>query len=654
MCGITGFLNITNSTSAETLNHLTILMSSAIQHRGPDDSGIWIDPEGSIALGFRRLAILDISPTGHQPMQSADRRFVIIFNGEVYNYRELREELLGLGASFQGTSDTEVMLAAFSQWGVLKAVQRFNGMFVFAVWDCQERTLFLVRDRLGIKPLYYGWQGETLLFGSELKALRAHPAFQADIDRDALTLYLRHNYIPAPHSIYKGIYKLPPGCILTIRTERNLRESHPEPYWVAHNAVEQGLTDPFLGSEKEAIDTLNKLLLRSVGQRMIADVPLGAFLSGGIDSSMVVALMQAQSNRPVKTFTIGFHETGFDEARHALAVAKHLGTEHTELYVTPEEAQTVIPLLPSLYDEPFSDSSQIPTYLVSQLARREVTVALSGDGGDELFGGYKRYFTTAQIWNNIRWMPLKFRKILAGGIQNVSAKIQTDHTKTDGRALLSLRNLSNIRNKTHRLVQIINAPGPQSIYHDLVSHWKEPQQVVLNGNEPITPLTDPDEWAQAGNLIERMMYLDTITYLPGDILAKVDRASMGVSLEARAPYLDDHEVIEFAWRLPFNMKVRSGQGKWILRQVLNRYVPKKLIERPKMGFGVPIDSWLRGPLRGWAEELLDENRIRQEGFFDPSPIRKMLQEHLSGERNRQYYLWDILMFQAWLNETRSK
>ena len=645
MCGITGFFDTTHSLSSETQLNTVTRMSDSIRHRGPDDSGAWVDAESGIALGFRRLAILDLSPTGHQPMQSADERFAIVFNGEIYNFASLHDELLRLGHTFRGTSDTEIMLAAICQWGLRPAVQRFNGMFAFALWDKRERSLSLVRDRLGIKPLYYGWAGKTLLFGSELKTLRAHPDFHGEIDRDALTLFLRYSHIPAPYSIYRGVNKLPPACILTIRADQHPGDGHPEAYWSAREAVINGLAQPFAGSEIEAIDALESQLTRSIGLRMIADVPLGAFLSGGIDSSTIVALMQKQSSRPVKTFTIGFNETGFDEAQYAKAVSRHLGTDHTELYVTPETARAVIPRLPMLYDEPFADPSQIPTFLVSELARQHVTVSLSGDGGDELFGGYNRYFWTAQMWKTFGWAPVSLRKATARSLARISPLSWSK--------LLGASNLPNLGDKIHKIFEIMPAASPEAIYLDLVSRWKEPVELVIGASEPLTPLTDRSTWLKTPSLAERMMALDLVTYLPDDILVKVDRASMGTSLEARAPFLDDHETVEFAWKLPLNMKIRDGKGKWILRQVLYRHVPREMFDRPKMGFGVPIDSWLRGPLRPWTENLLDEKRLLREGYFNPAPIRQKWQEHLSGGRNWQYYLWNVLMFQAWLeNETR--
>ncbi len=642
MCGITGFYNLNASQKQDEIYNILHQMTYAIIHRGPDDSGHWCNAESGIALGFRRLAILDLSPTGHQPMQSANERYIIAFNGEIYNYETIRQELLKLGYLFKGTSDTEVMLAAISEWGLEAATRKFNGMFAFALWDKQTCTLSLVRDRLGIKPLYYGWLKDTFVFGSELKTFKAHPKFQQNIDRNALTLFLRHNYIPAPLSIYEGIFKLLPGHTLTILPGKKAASPKPKPYWSVRETVENGLAQPFSGTEIEAIEALDQLLTNSIGLRMIADVPLGAFLSGGIDSSTIVALMQKQSTRPVRTFTIGFHESGFNEAEHAQAVAKHIGTEHTELYVTSEEARAVIPRLPTLYDEPFADSSQIPTFLISQLARQHVTVSLSGDGGDELFGGYNRYFWGVNLWNWIGWVPLSCRRTMAQGLRILSPEQWSK--------LLKPTHYANPGDKIHKISEILHTPLGEALYLDLVSHWKNPAKIVINGNEPLTAVTDPSKWAKTTTFPDRMMSVDMLTYLPDDILVKVDRASMGTSLEARAPFLDDHEVVEFAWSLPLEMKIRAGQGKWILRQVLYKYVPKELIERPKMGFGVPIDSWLRGPLRQWAEDLLSEGRLRREGFFHPEPIREKWSEHLSGKRNWQYYLWDILMFQAWLDE----
>ncbi len=634
MCGITGFVDLSaRRMSTPELVPTVTRMAEAISHRGPDDQGVWADAEMCVALGFRRLAILDLSPTGHQPMLSADERYVIVYNGEVYNFEELREKLVSLGHPFRGTSDTEVMLAAIVQWGLEAAVRRFNGMFAIALWDRQQRVLHLIRDRLGVKPLYYGWCNGVFLFGSELTALRAHPVFEAEIDRDSLSLFLRHSYIPVPHSIFKNINKLPPGTILSMPINGGRQDGTLTTYWSAEEVVEQGTRDPFRGTAEEAVDELDGLLRESVRLRMIADVPLGAFLSGGIDSSCIVALMQAQSRLPVKTYTIGFHEGSYNEATYAKAIAAHLGTDHTELYITPETAMAVIPRLPAMYNEPFSDPSQIPTFLVSQLARQHVTVSLSGDGGDELFGGYTRYSRANLVRNLICGIPSPVRGAAGEFISRVS---------------FGRNQPFEINNKFYFLAEMLKSGQADGIYLRAMSHWAQPDAVVINGYEPLTLLRTPKSWPQIPDFIQRMMYLDLMTYLPDDVLVKLDRASMHVSLESRVPYLDDHRVVEFAWRLPLDLKVRDRMRKWILRQVLYRYVPKEMVERPKMGFGIPVAAWLRGELREWAESLLDENRLRQEGYFNPTPIRKKWTEHISGKYNWQYYLWDVLMFQAWL------
>lgn len=630
MCGITGFLDLTGHCELEKT---VVRMADALSYRGPDDAGIWVDARAGVALGHRRLSIIDLSSEGHQPMFSACGRYVIVFNGEIYNFRELRRELEHSGERFRGHSDTEVMLAAISRCGIEKALGQFNGMFAFALWDRQERRLHLVRDRLGEKPLYYGWMGKTFLFGSELKSLRAHPDFRGEIDRDALALYMRYNYIPAPYTIYKRIYKLPAGTLLVLNASGGNSPCSPIPYWSLRQIAVSGIRQPLTGTTDEILENLESLLLEAILLRMEADVPLGAFLSGGIDSSTVVALMQAQSKRPVKTFTIGFHEERYNEAKQAKAVADHLGTEHTELYVTPKEAMAVIPLLPTLYDEPFSDSSQIPTFLVSQLACRQVTVSLSGDGGDELFGGYPRYFVGRRLWGGLRWIPKGLREMAAAAM-----------TRTP---VLS----SFLGKKGERLAELLRVEQGEEMYRTIVSHTNSPASLVLGAMEPPTPLGDPAVWIESPDLMDRMMYLDMITYLPEDILTKVDRASMGVSLEARVPLLD-HRVVEFAWKVPISMKVRGGKGKWPLRQILSRYLPPKLFERPKMGFGVPLDCWLRGPLQEWGEMLLDEKRLRSEGFFNPGPIRRKWMDHLSGRRNESYFLWNVLIFQSWLEKNQ--
>ena len=652
MCGITGFLDLSRRTTAREFQITVSRMSDTLLNRGPDDTGLWYDAKAGVGLGHRRLSVIDLSSQGHQPMSSESGRYYIVYNGEVYNFNEIKKEIQSLGHAFRGHSDTEVLLATIEQWGLKKAVTCFIGMFAFALWDRRERILHLVRDRIGIKPLYYGRLGKAFVFASELKAFKVHPEFRGEIDRNALALMMRHNCIPAPHTIFQDIYKLLPGHILSLKIENISADHALTPYWTAKKVVENGITNPFSKNEIEAADYLDALLRDAVKKRMIADVPLGAFLSGGVDSSLVVALMQAQSIRPVKTFTIGFYEDDYNEAKDARKVAQHLGTEHTELYVTPKEAMEVIPKLPTLYDEPFSDSSQIPTFLVSQLTRKHVTVSLSGDGGDELFGGYNRHLWGRNIWQKFGWMPNGFKATIARGLTILSPRTWDVVFGKLVQILPEKIKQRNFGDKLHKLAEILAVESPEAIYHGLVSHWKNPSNLVIGATEPPTVLTDRSRWADLHEFSQRMMFLDLITYLPDDILAKVDRASMGVSLEARVPILD-HRVVEFAWSLPISMKIRNGQGKWILRQVLYKYVPKKLIERPKAGFGIPIDTWIRGPLRDWADSLLEKRRLREEGFFNPQPIRQKWKEHLSGKRNWQYCLWDVLMFQLWQESNKN-
>ena len=652
MCGFAGFLGGNQLRDADaTLRK----MAETILHRGPDAYGAWHNETAGIALSHRRLSILELSDAGAQPMTSACGRFVIAFNGEIYNHLQLRESLVRDGSqpNWRGHSDTETLLAGFSSWGLRETVERSIGMFAFAVWDQAERVLTLCRDRLGEKPLYYGWlnqgQRKTFLFGSELKVLKAHPDFDANINRDALCLMMRHNCIPAPHSIYQGVYKLPPGHLLTV----SLSKPDPvvEPYWSLAEVATEGVKDGFQGSDIDATNALENLLRSAVKQQMISDVPLGAFLSGGIDSSTIVALMQEQSSQPVKTFTIGFHEEGYNEAVHAKAVAQHLGTDHTEWYVRSQQALDVVPKLSTLYCEPFSDSSQIPTFLVAMLARKKVTVSLSGDAGDELFAGYNRYVMANRLWDRLARLPVGLRGLIAKGIQSVSPNTLNSLLRPAQGVLPSRFRMVGAGDKLHKAASVLSSRDLDELYLGLTSHWN-PAELVIRGTEPLTPLRGKALPLEGLDQIQRMMALDTITYLPDDILVKVDRAAMGVSLETRTPFLD-HRVVEFAWKLPQHMKLRDGMGKWILRQVLYKHVPKKLIERPKMGFGVPIDSWLRGPLRGWAESLLDEHRLRHEGFFHPAPIRQKWAEHLSGKHNWQHHLWDVLMFQSWLETQHS-
>lgn len=650
MCGFLGFLGGSVSQLGKG-NVLLEHMANVIAHRGPDDAGYWFDVDHRIGLGHRRLSIVDLSPAGHQPMFSVSRRYVIAFNGEIYNHMSLREQLGATGKSpiWRGHSDTETLLAGFDAWGIQGTVERAIGMFAFAVWDQENRVLTLGRDRIGEKPLYYGWQGQgddtTFLFGSELKALRAHPVFENNIDRCALVLQLRHNYIPAPYSIYQGIAKLPAGCLLSVSLQQ--RKPKVWSYWSGVQAAIDGVNNAFGGSTDQTVNELEALLKDAVRQQMMADVPLGAFLSGGVDSSTVVALMQAQSSRPVKTFSIGFHEERYNEAEHAKAVATHLGTDHTELYVTAEQAMTVIPRLPMLYDEPFSDSSQIPTFLVSQLAKQHVTVSLSGDAGDELFCGYGRYQMTTNLWRKLSAVPAPARVLLAKSITSIPTQSWNRMAGAVKGLLPEAARAVNIGDKLHKGAGVLANRSLDDLYLGLNSHWHDPASIVIGGHEPQTLLNDGVRSLGGLSNIQRLMALDMLTYLPDDILVKVDRAAMGVSLETRVPFLD-HRVVEFAWRLPQSMKLRDGQTKWALRQVLYRHVPRSLIERPKMGFAVPIADWLRGPLRDWGESLLDATRLRNEGFFQPTPVRKKWEEHISGKRNWQYHLWDILMFQSWL------
>lgn len=648
MCGIIGFWHFAQTHRSEELTAIAHSMATSLAYRGPDDSGTWINEESGIAIAHRRLSIVDLSPLGHQPMHSVGGRYVIVFNGEIYNFVELRQDLTELGHSFRGGSDTEVILASVLQWGIEAAVQRFRGMFAFALWDRAMNELYLVRDRVGEKPLYYGWIDQAFVFASELKALQRHPNWKGNIDRDALALFMRYNCIPAPYSIYRGIYKLLPGTILKLETASQYSE--PIPYWSAKSVVEFGMTNPIECSDADAIVKLDDLLRDAVRSQMVADVPLGAFLSGGVDSSTIVALMQAQSNRPIKTFSIGFHEIDYNEASYAEAVAEHLGTDHTQHYVTVNEAIAVIPKLPQLYDEPFADSSQIPTFLVSQLAKQKVTVSLSGDAGDELFGGYNRYVWGEKIRRKIAPLPKEIRQILAQVLTSQSPTTWNRHFEILGAILPSAYKVSLPGEKIHKLAQTLAMPDADSFYKSLVSHWKDPTALVLNSIEPIEPpisLGNTQLWSNRISFAEHMMYLDLVTYLPNDILTKVDRASMGVSLESRVPFLD-HRVIEFAWQLPLSLKIRQENNKWILRQVLYQYVPRQLIERPKMGFSVPIDQWLRSQLRDWAEDLLDKNCLDQGGFLNSSLIRQKWAEHLSGQHNWQYLLWNVLMFQSWL------
>ena len=591
-----------------------------------------------VTLLHRRLSIIDLSAAGHQPMMSADGRYVITFNGEIYNFQELRPELEARGVRFLGHSDTEVMVEAFAAYGVASTVERLVGMFTIGVWDRRERALTLVRDRLGIKPLYWAKFDKLFLFGSELKALRAHPGWSPRIDRAAVASFMRHSYVPAPHTIYQGVHKLEPGTLLTLPLNGEPRVTR---YWDARAVARQGLAAPMPGSDRELTDELELRLQDAVTCRMIADVPLGAFLSGGVDSSTVAALMRAANRGPVKTFTISSDIAGFDEAAHAAAVARHLGTDHTELTVTADQARDVIPRLPEMYDEPFADASQIPTHLVSAMTRQRVTVALSGDGGDELFAGYNRYRLTSRRWASLSLLPRPLRNGIAGAITGMSP----DRWSRLLSILPARIRPSQIGDKLHKLAAVLTLPDGIAAYRRLVTNW-EPSEVMPGSDEYKGAVWDPALPKEFPGFLDQMQLLDLITYLPDDILTKVDRASMAVGLEARVPLLD-HRVVEFAWRLPHAARIRGNTGKWLLRQVLYRHVPKHLIERPKMGFDIPFGDWLRGPLRDWAETFLNERRLREAGLVDAARVRQIWQEHLDGRRNWQYLIWDVLMLETW-------
>ena len=639
MCGITGIYKFKQAQNRERLLSTINCMANTLKHRGPDSGGAWIDDHCKLALGHRRLAIRDLSTTGHQPMVSSCGRFVIVYNGEVYSHLEIGKELEKCGRQLKGSSDTEVILEACAEWGVERTVKRLIGMFAFAIFDRKTRDLFLARDRLGIKPLYWGKFNDLFIFGSELKALRKAEGWSPELDRNALSAFMRHNYIPAPHSIYKKIQKLEPGNILHVNQHGNVNKIK---YWDLFEIARKGVHQPLQQSDEFLLKQLDDLLGDAVSRRMVSDVPLGALLSGGIDSSLVTALMVEHSNQPINTFSIGFQEKEFNEAPYAREIAKHLGTQHTELYVESEHALDIVDKLPIWYDEPFADSSQLPTALVCALTKKHVTVVLTGDGGDELFAGYNRYTLGLDMWNKANIAPYPIRKFIA----QILLKQPTERLDIAARFITRQRRPSQLGNKLHKFANAILQNDPDMMYRRMISHWHDPDDIVIGANEYKGILWDNSVPQAIPGFLERMQFLDTVTYLPDDILTKVDRASMSSSLETRVPLLD-HRIVELAWQLPQRLKLRNKQSKWALRQSLYKRVPRHLIERPKMGFGVPFDQWMRGPLRDWSEALLDENRLQSQGLFNAQPIRERWKAHLEGA-NWGYPLWNVLMAQSWI------
>lgn len=648
MCGITGLFDPSARRDGTVLGALVAQMTATLVHRGPDDDGLWCRPERGVCFGYRRLSVVGLGPAGAQPMHSADGRWTVVYNGELYNHPQLRRRLSGEGVRFRGGSDTEVLVAAVQQWGLDEALEAAEGMFALALWDGEERRLHLVRDRFGEKPLYYGWVDGMLAFGSELKALAVLPRFDSSLDRDAVALYLRHNCVPAPRTIYRHLRKLPPGHRVAFEPG-DPAGGWPEPraYWSARGQIDGARLDPLTGPVGHLTDRLDGLLSESVRARMVADVPVGAFLSGGIDSSLIVALMQCHSPAPVRTFTVGYADRAFDESQDAAAVAAHLGTDHTPVEVSGREACELLPRLPDIWDEPFGDVSQIPMQLVSRLARTEVTVCLSGDGGDELFAGYNRHAWVERLWGRASVLPLAVRRAGGSLLQHLPA------SGVDWAARLAAlpplrRPVRMPSSKLTKTGKVLAASGPEDAYLALVSYWPDAESIVIGAGPSVSLAARPEGWPRLGGITEQMLWLDLVGYLPDDILTKLDRAAMSVSLETRVPFLD-RAVFEFAWRLPVAMKVQGGTTKWLLRQVLHRYVPEELVDRPKMGFGFPVGSLLRGSLRSWAEELLDERRLERQGLLDPRPIRRAWHQHLSGRRDLAHELWAVLALQAWID-----
>ncbi len=639
MCGIAGFLEFSASRSASDLRDLVARMADIQAHRGPDDSGVWFDADAGVALSHRRLAVIDCDPSGHQPMVSHNRRYVVTYNGEIYNYRELACDLDRQGIKIGGGSDTGVLLAAIATWGIEDTLKRTVGMFAFAVWDREMRTMTLARDRLGIKPVFWTQQNGCFVFASQLKALAMHPRLELKLDRASVANFVRHGYVPGPHSVYLGVEKLSPGCYLHVSSDSEVSINS---YWSVEDAAEAGTREPFGGDFAGAVDKTEALLHQAVTDRMMADVPLGVFLSGGIDSSLVAALVQAASSRPARTFSIGFQDAGYDESAHAQVVSNHLGTDHTKLIATPTHALDLVDDLPTWYDEPFADSSQIPTLLLSRMTREHVTVALSGDGGDEVFAGYNRYIWAERIWKT----SAKFPKLLRSFLGTIAQSAPPGPINAVGNIGYGLGIPRQLGDKLNKLGRIFTCENAFDTYRSLISQWDDPNAVLIDPSSHATLVQDKHLQQCHPDTLRWMQLVDMLTYLPDDILAKVDRASMAHALEVRVPLID-HRLIAFAWTLPRDFFVRNGKSKALLREVLYRHVPQPIVDRPKMGFGVPLAFWLRGPLRDWAEDLLSPRVLESEGIFNVRFVRKAMDDHIAGKRNMAYGLWTLLMFQCW-------